>query len=303
MSYIAPKPTASYCTRYEHDPEILVCYPPHMGALAKEEASHHDEDDADPVVVHQLQTYRNQYYHTYIHDLLKQTPEGSTVLEIGAGSGQDVVPLLGKYALVLSDVSPKTILRTKTRLSAMYRDTQEGLCYVVCDGEHLPFDDHTFDTIYMVATFHHFEHPAQAIKEFERVLKPGGHIVFGVEPNKTYFLPMHYCQFLLFRLTHTDTAHISKADATMTGFTAREWYQLCQGTSLIIDQLRPMWFVAGWFHYSNEAFYRMFRCSTRFVLPLCIEQLLVTIDEWIFQLPFMKHLCWHWIVSIKKKKE
>lgn len=46
----------------------------------------------------------------------------------------------------------------------------------------LPFADNTFDAIRRDRVLHHTQHPAKAIEQFKRVLKPGGKIIFS-EPD------------------------------------------------------------------------------------------------------------------------
>ncbi len=46
----------------------------------------------------------------------------------------------------------------------------------------LPYDDDSFDHVVCVEGLEHIESPANAIREFARVLKPGGHLIVSV-PN------------------------------------------------------------------------------------------------------------------------
>lgn len=301
QSTLQDKENPLSCVPYEKNKQIIICYPKYMGELAKEEADHHDEDDEDPYIVHQLESYRNTYYHDYIHSVLSQTKKQSHILEVGAGSGADAKRLIGKYYITLSDVSPETLNRTYTRLSKKYQHAMDTISFVACDGEHLPFQDNAFSAVYMVATFHHFAHPEKGIKEVYRVLQPGGAMLLGVEPNKTYFKPIHKLQNILFWLTHTNTDHISKADATMQGFSHKELMTLCSKELWQDIIIKPMWVTAGFAHYLSEFIFRAFRLQKRIHIPTCLEKLLVSIDEWIFKLPGGKHLGWHWIIVAKKK--
>jgi SAM-dependent methyltransferase len=55
---------------------------------------------------------------------------------------------------------------------------------VPADGEHLPFDDESFDLVFGHAVLHHLPDLDQAFREFKRVLKPGGMLVFAGEPSR-----------------------------------------------------------------------------------------------------------------------
>jgi ubiquinone/menaquinone biosynthesis C-methylase UbiE len=53
----------------------------------------------------------------------------------------------------------------------------------IADAEDLPFDNSMFDLVTCRLALHHFPNPGQALKEFNRVLKPGG--VLGFTDNIT----------------------------------------------------------------------------------------------------------------------
>ncbi len=55
----------------------------------------------------------------------------------------------------------------------------------VADAEALPFDDESFDLVLGHAILHHIPDLGQAFREFLRVLKPGGTLVFAGEPSRT----------------------------------------------------------------------------------------------------------------------
>lgn len=280
---------------YEQKGRVWIGWAAEMGELAKDEAHHHDEDTEDAREVHQLNCPRNAYYHTLIQSYIKTLPQGSSVLEIAAGSGYDAQALKDAYQLTLSDVSVETLNRLADNLS------DDGIIYVAADGEHLPFVDHYFDGAYMVAVLHHFEHPEQGLKECARVLKPSGVLVIGMEPNTFYFKWIHRFQGMLYRLTHTDPSYISKADAETKGFSYAELKALLNTGDWQDVKIRPAWFLAGWWHYAAEFLFRALKFKKRLVLPLALEKLIVTFDEILFKLPFVKHLGWHWIIVAKRK--
>lgn len=49
-------------------------------------------------------------------------------------------------------------------------------------GGTLPYDDSSFDYITCIEGLEHIENPQQAIREFSRLLKPGGHLILSI-PN------------------------------------------------------------------------------------------------------------------------
>lgn len=279
---------------YKKDGDVWIAWPEQMSELAQEEAGYHDKFDEDAVEVHQLDAWRNVYYHKKINDLLQQINKNGRILEVGAGSGSDAESLKGQYELVLSDVSPKTLQRLRDK--KQWND----LTYVALDGQHLPFKDQIFDGVYMVATWHHLESPVQGLKEVERVLKRGGRIVFGVEPSKTYFLPLKIIRPILIFLTRMRGAEVSHADEEMIGFTYGEIKTMFDDGEWNNIQIKPMWFLAGWMHYMFEFLFRALKLKKRIRIPQVLEKLVVLTDEILFKIPGVKHLAWHWIITARK---
>jgi SAM-dependent methyltransferase len=52
------------------------------------------------------------------------------------------------------------------------------------DAESLPFTDASFDLVLGHAVLHHLPDLERAFREFHRVLKPGGYVVFAGEPSR-----------------------------------------------------------------------------------------------------------------------
>lgn len=110
------------------------------------------------------------------HDLLP----GQTVLEVGPGNGRYTLAAaryLGEDGrLVAVDIEPKMIARVQGRLQA------EGVTNVearTANVHALPFEDGAFDAIYMITVIGEIPQPEQAMREFYRVLKPGGTLAFS----------------------------------------------------------------------------------------------------------------------------
>jgi ubiquinone/menaquinone biosynthesis C-methylase UbiE len=104
-------------------------------------------------------------------------------LEIGAGTGYFTLNML-KAGMIgeatCSDISPGM-------LSALEGNAQRLGLQVntrVADAEELPFDDHRFDLVFGHAVLHHIPDLEQALREFARVLAPGGTIMFAGEPSR-----------------------------------------------------------------------------------------------------------------------
>jgi len=113
---------------------------------------------------------------------------GQTVLEVGPGNGRysaATARFLGERGrLVAVDIEPKMIARLQARAQA------EGLTNVeakVANVHALPFEDASFDAVYMITVIGEIPQPERAIAEFFRVLRPGGTLAFSeVLPDPDY---------------------------------------------------------------------------------------------------------------------
>lgn len=105
---------------------------------------------------------------------------GMRVLEVGPGNGtytlaaaQQVVP---KGELVTIDIEPKMIERVRNKIEAKNITNIDAR---VADVYDLPFENSSFDLIYMIAVINEIPDIPKALVEFHRVLKPSGSLVFS----------------------------------------------------------------------------------------------------------------------------
>jgi ubiquinone/menaquinone biosynthesis C-methylase UbiE len=104
-------------------------------------------------------------------------------LEIGAGTGYFTLNLLRAGLIgqaTCSDISPGML----TALEDNARRLGLGVSTTVADAERLPFADASFDLVFGHAVLHHIPHLPLAFAEFERVLAPGGTLLFAGEPSR-----------------------------------------------------------------------------------------------------------------------
>jgi SAM-dependent methyltransferase len=91
---------------------------------------------------------------------------GATVVDVAAGTGKLTRLLLGTGAAVIA-VEPVAEMRAVLPRTSPGADVRDGT------AEHLPLDDASVDAITVAQAFHWFDGPA-ALREFARVLGPGG---------------------------------------------------------------------------------------------------------------------------------
>jgi len=104
---------------------------------------------------------------------IMQLQNGERVLEIGCGGGfyvYEVAKCVGSTGLVCAiDNSADQIATTKKHCNIMeWVNCQTG------DTLSLPYDDATFDLAYGIQVFEYVEELDKALKELQRVLRPGG---------------------------------------------------------------------------------------------------------------------------------
>ena len=72
-----------------------------------------------------------------------------------------------------------------------------GIVDVFGDGQRMPFADDSFDTVMALEVFEHLRAPDECMAEIERVLRPGGVVLFTVP----FVAPLHQLPFDFWRFT------------------------------------------------------------------------------------------------------
>lgn len=106
-------------------------------------------------------------------------------LEIGSGTGYFSLNLLLAGAIdevVCTDISPGMLNALKG--SARELGLESRVVTRVTEAEDMPYEDGSFDLIFGHAVLHHLPNLAASFAEFERLLEPGGSLMFGGEPSR-----------------------------------------------------------------------------------------------------------------------
>ena len=278
--------------------EGVFFYLPQASEFKKQEIIFHDAIHQAEEEVHQLNSLRNVYYHDYFKKYLNNLSKDSIILELGAGSGYDSLPLVKSgHQLIISDISPKSVLGVKARLASSYPELAEQPIYLVADGQHLPLPDQAVEAVFMVACLHHFENQATALDELTRVVKPGGQIICAMEPSK--FMMSFTKLFSRSKSLRIHQGH-SEADETHPGYNKSAWQRLTINKPLAITKLKRVWLAQGFLHYGLEALFRIFKLKKRLKIPRWLEWALWLVDEILLTIPFINQLNWHWLVVISR---
>lgn len=111
------------------------------------------------------------------------------VLEYGSGVGSDAYEYLQRgNSVVLCDIVPENLAKAKHNL--IYFGLVENAMFQLLNESYpLPFKNETFDLVNSHGVVHHIPEGPEVVKEFYRVLKPGGlcYIMLYTE-----FLGMHF---------------------------------------------------------------------------------------------------------------
>lgn len=109
--------------------------------------------------------------------LVANVKEGQQVLDIAGGTGDLALafaPKVGSSGRVVhTDINEAMLREGRNRLL----DAGVNLPTLVCDAEHLPFADASFDVVTVAFGLRNMTHKEDALREMNRVLRPGGKLL------------------------------------------------------------------------------------------------------------------------------
>jgi SAM-dependent methyltransferase len=111
-------------------------------------------------------------------ELLAQVPHAS-VLEVGAGEGRitrALVPEVSEY--VALDRHPTFLARLEGPSDASHHVTK-----IASNTYRLPFRSGSFDGVVMIRVYNFLRDPSAVLREFHRVLRPGGWVIVSYNPR------------------------------------------------------------------------------------------------------------------------
>ena len=120
-----------------------------------------------------LRTFKQRTYERM------QIHPGDTVLDVGCGTGADIVPLKGLVGIqgrvVGIDYDREMLVRASQ--GAELAGVREGVLLIRSDASHLPLVSDSFAACRSERLFQHLRKPEFALGEMLRVTKPGGRVV------------------------------------------------------------------------------------------------------------------------------
>lgn len=161
-------------------------------------------NDVDPIRYYHWPVI-GRLYRRRVELCLGECPGGERVLEIGFGSGLSFLNLADRYR----EIHGLDLTADAAAVQASFR--QRGLNVTLLRGNvlHMPYPDAHMDTVLLISILEHLrpEQQEDAWREIRRVLRPGGHVVYGVPVERPLMVLAFRLMGLDIRQHHFSTEH------------------------------------------------------------------------------------------------
>jgi SAM-dependent methyltransferase len=94
------------------------------------------------------------------------------ILEVGAGTGANLP--------VLAGLGVRQVVACDSSMEAVDRSVDTGVTWARADATRLPFGSSSFHLLLAADVIEHIDDDRAAVREFTRVLRPGGHLLLTV---------------------------------------------------------------------------------------------------------------------------
>lgn len=163
---------------------------PHSKLVLRVNELFHDLEGEDYEDVHpEIFEREKQRWDYLLNDYLKDTPEPRTFVDLGAGTGfvgERLLPHIKPGdTLICTDISQKMLTICQEKFTRARPDITVKI--VKMDDEHIAIPDASADVVTMNSVLHHVPDAQRFLRECERILKPGGLLYIGHEPNSRFF--------------------------------------------------------------------------------------------------------------------
>lgn len=126
----------------------------------------------------------------WLKQVLRDIPAGSRILDAGAGETQ-YRKFCGHLNYVSQDFGQYDGMGDSSGLQEGSWDNTK--LDIICDITSIPEPDASFDAIMCIEVLEHLPSPIEALKEFSRLLRPGGQLILTAPfASLTHFAPHHY---------------------------------------------------------------------------------------------------------------
>ena len=185
-------------------------------------------------------TYGRMKGERFIDAALDRLPAGARVLDVGCGTGFHVARMRERGFDVVG-IEPGAELRRRARANNPGARIDDG------DMEALELEDGSFDAVLAVEVIRHVPHPAQAVAEAARVLRPGGMAIITAAPkwslNGYALINQVTSRVTVPTFTKQKQHFLSQAEARRlfrsVGFTSVEMHGVLLGPWQVVGRISP----------------------------------------------------------------
>lgn len=161
---------------------------------------------------------RNPKSNTRVPSIAGLEPSNA-VLDIGCGPGAAVRAAAGSVAKAVGVDRSEAMIEIARRRSGSFNNVE----FFSAGVEDLPFADDSFDRVWTINAFHHWEDQARGIEECLRVLEPSGRLLIAEQDTRgSHGLNLESAQELVERLRSSGFADASISNLhrqiVVTGF-------------------------------------------------------------------------------------
>src|SRR6187401_434021 len=129
----------------------------------------------------------------WIEETLRKIPEGLTILDAGAGESQ-FKKFCGHLKYIAQDFGE---YQGEGEVGLQTGTWDNSKLDIVSDILSIPLPDHSVDAIMCTEVLEHIPDPLGAIREFSRLVKPGGYLLITAPfASLTHFAPYHFASGL-----------------------------------------------------------------------------------------------------------
>jgi ubiquinone/menaquinone biosynthesis C-methylase UbiE len=138
-----------------------------------------EERHAEPQELERLRSFSGHFH----------LQPGERVLDAGCGSGR-LLPVIGAMigptgSLVELDFAPGMLAAGRGKPHG------DNVTFILGDAHALPFPDRDFDRVIALALLPHLDDKGLALREFHRVLKPGGWLIIAHQMGREALDQLH----------------------------------------------------------------------------------------------------------------
>jgi len=157
-----------------------------------------------------------------LYDLERLIPERqnsyAVVADVGCGWGRSLIKLNERFRpqrLIGMDIDPDMLAASGRECGELGMNAE----FICCSSSNMRLQDNSVDLLFCHQTFHHLIDQEQAIREFFRVLKPGGILLFAESTRR-------YIHSWIIRLLFRHPMDVQK--------TAQEYLELVRSAGFVV---------------------------------------------------------------------